>query len=148
MEYEMDSAHILRVDDNIEDSQESDEKKNTNEEAANDSISPNNDMQQNMDELSDSSEWNSTINENQPEPPAKCLLVQNEMIQTGSIVNQGSDESQNNKGLNVLGAGLAILASAVVGGIAIAKKNEEDERKRSRASARSSVTIERLDGKD
>ena len=104
-------------------------------------------MQQNMDELSDSSEWN-TINENQPEPPAKCLLVQNEMIQTGSIVNQGSDESQNNKGLNVLGAGLAILASAVVGGIAIAKKNEEDERKRSRASARSSVTIERLDGKD
>ncbi len=56
--------------------------------------------------------------------------------------NNVDSKNGNHHGLNFLGAGLAVVAGAIVSGIAISKKNEENERKRNR---RSNVTIEILD---
>jgi hypothetical protein len=68
-----------------------------------------------------------------------------ESIEESQIASINNRE-ENNNGLNLLGAGLALIAGAVVGGIALATKNgERDDRTDDTRRNRSTLTIERLD---
>lgn len=54
-------------------------------------------------------------------------------------------DNQGNNRLKLVQAGLAVIAGVVVGGVAIAKKNDERNRQEIADNRRSTVTIERLD---
>jgi len=69
-----------------------------------------------------------------------------EQLQHDIVAENGQND---NNGFNLLGAGLAVLAGAVVGGIALAAKGEEDQRRNKRRTTnKSTVTIERLDDEE
>ncbi len=69
---------------------------------------------------------------------------QNEELQHSGVIQVDENDKS---GLDLFGAGLAVLAGAVVGGIALAAKGGEDERQRKKESTNSAstVSIERLD---
>jgi len=72
-----------------------------------------------------------------------------ESISTENIVSHDTRqelhlENQNNSGLNLLGASLALVASAAVGAIALSAKTNDRERRKNKGNE-STVTIERLD---